>query len=363
MGAFAVRWSLDPLLHGHAPLMLFILASIIATLYGGLGPGLLAMVAGALLGDYFFITPLHTLGPKSTVEWAYSLTFLVETGAAIAVTDAMRRAKERAQKAEWLAQSRDTERRQVEEKVLRLNTELEQRVRERTTALEAANRELEAFSYSVSHDLRAPLRSINGFSQALQEEYGPQLDPRGQRYLDYTLEASQRMGRLIEDLMKLSRASRGELGCQPVDLSELATVIIEQFRKREPQRQVDVLIAPKLLADGDPGLLRIALENLLDNAWKFTAKRPQPRIELGSTQTNGAPHYFVRDNGAGFNMAYSDRLFGVFQRFHSEKEFPGTGVGLATVRRIFARHGGEVWAEAKPNQGATFYFTLPNGHE
>jgi PAS domain S-box-containing protein len=252
-----------------------------------------------------------------------------------------------------------TERRLAEDDILKLNAELEKRVRDRTAALEAANRELEAFSYSVSHDLRAPLRSITGFSTALLEEYGDHLDEQGLKYLQFAREAGQRMTRLIEDLMDLSRATRGELRHQEVDLSALATLVVAELRKREPRRPIEIEIAPKLLAHGDEGLLRIALENLLGNAWKFTVRHPQPRIEVGAASREGSPLYFVRDNGAGFNMAHAGRLFGVFQRLHSQDEFPGTGIGLATVRRIFHRHGGEVWAEGKINEGATFYFTLP----
>jgi PAS domain S-box-containing protein len=253
-----------------------------------------------------------------------------------------------------------TERREAQERVLRLNADLEQRVSERTAALEAANREMEAFSYSVSHDLRAPLRCINGFTKALLDEYGDKLGPQGLRYVQYTHEAALRMGGLIEDLMGLSRAARGELRRQEVDLGALAAQVLAELQRREPQRKVETTVTPELKACGDPGLLRIALENLLSNSWKFTAKRDQGEIEVGATQQNSTCFFWVRDNGAGFNMTQADRLFGVFQRLHSQQEFPGTGIGLATVRRIITRHGGEVWAEGRPGEGATFYFTLPD---
>ncbi len=261
----------------------------------------------------------------------------------------------------WLV--RDiSERKRAEQKILRLNSILEQRVRERTQALEAANRELEAFSYSVSHDLKAPLRSINGFSKALLEEYGHKLDDQGLKYLNYAHQAALRMSRLVDDLIKLSRASRGELHRQNIDLSQLAGSVLADLQRREPDRAIDLQIAPGLVARGDEGLLRIAMENLLGNAWKFTTGKPRPTIEVGATESDGVHWFFVRDNGAGFNMANADRLFGVFQRLHAQDEFPGTGIGLATVRRIFNRHGGEVRAEAKINEGATFYFRLPDGN-
>ncbi len=252
-----------------------------------------------------------------------------------------------------------SERKQAEERAQKLNAELEQRVRERTGALEAANRELEAFSYSVSHDLRAPVRSITGFSKALLEDYADRLDAQGQVYLKHAHEAGLRMSRLIDDLIELSRATRGELRQRTVDLSALAAVVISELHKRNQERQIDVAVAPGMIAEGDEGLLRIALENLIDNAWKFTARQIRPRIEVGMDEIDGIRRFYVRDNGAGFNMAHASRLFGVFQRLHSQEEFPGTGIGLATVRRIFTRHGGEVWAEARPNEGATFYFRLP----
>jgi signal transduction histidine kinase len=238
------------------------------------------------------------------------------------------------------------------------NEELEQRVAERTAQLEAANKELEAFSYSVSHDLRAPLRAIDGFSQALLEDCSDKLDREGKDYLDRICAGSQRMGQLIDDLLNLSRLARSAIARQPVNLSTLAESIVTELRTTEPERRVDVAITEELKANGDDRLLRVVLENLLGNAWKFTGKSAEPKVEFGVVQNNGTPAYFVRDNGAGFDMAYMDKLFGPFQRLHAMTEFKGTGIGLATVQRIIHRHGGRVWAEAQVGKGATFYFTL-----
>jgi len=249
----------------------------------------------------------------------------------------------------------------AEQEILRLNSELENRVRERTAQLEAINKELEAFSYSVSHDLRAPLRSIRGFSEVLLERYAARLDSRGQEFLRRACESSQQMDRLIEDLLKLSRVGRSELQRQRVDLSALAESVATELRQSDPKRRAQFAIAPGLEAHGDERLLRIVLENLLRNAWKFTSKLSETLIEVGVVRFQAA--FFVRDNGAGFDMAYASKLFGVFQRLHSGTDFPGIGVGLATVQRIINRHGGRVWAEAKVHKGATFYFTLgPEDH-
>jgi light-regulated signal transduction histidine kinase (bacteriophytochrome) len=224
--------------------------------------------------------------------------------------------------------------------------------------LEVINKELEVFSYSVSHDLRAPLRSIRGFSEVLLERYCKQLDQTGQEFLKRACQSSQQMETLIEDLLKLSRVSRSELQRQQVNLSHVAEAIAADLKKSDPQRAVEFVIEPGLQARGDERLLRVALDNLLRNAWKFTSKQPRAKIEVGSSK--GPPQaFFVRDNGAGFDMTYSNRLFGVFQRLHTVSEFPGTGVGLATVQRIVSRHGGRVWATGEVNRGATFYFTLP----
>jgi signal transduction histidine kinase len=255
-------------------------------------------------------------------------------------------------------ESSTRELRSSNEEVLRLNAELEQRVAERTSQLEYTNRELEAFCYSVSHDLRAPLRSIDGFSQALIEDFPREVPEEAQRYLGRIRAATQRMAQLIEDLLNLSRVSRGELQRQDVDLAEIARQVAAELRQREPGRSVEVSIWDGLRANADPRLVRTALENLVGNAWKFTGKCEAPRIEIGALRDGGRATYFVRDNGAGFDMAYADKLFGAFQRLHSANEYAGTGIGLATVQRIVHRHGGRIWADALPGKGAVFFFTL-----
>jgi signal transduction histidine kinase len=238
------------------------------------------------------------------------------------------------------------------------HNELEQRIADRTAQLTAANQELEAFSYSVSHDLRAPLRGIDGFSQALLEDCAARLDEQGKSHLRRIRAATQRMGLLIDDLLNLSRVTRTEIRKERVDLSALARSIAVELRRSQPNRQVVFRIEDGLASQADPRLLRIALVNLLGNAWKFTSKCPAARIEFGKSDRNDASAYFVRDNGAGFDPAYADGLFGAFRRLHATQEFPGTGVGLAIVQRIIHRHGGQVWAEGAVARGATFYFTL-----
>lgn len=240
-----------------------------------------------------------------------------------------------------------------------LNEELDLRVRERTTELERANEELESFSYSVSHDLRAPLRAMSGFSRILLEKYAQTLDDQGQHYLSRISKGAQHMGDLITDLLALSQVTRARLRVMPVDLTAIAHSIAGELQKSAPERRVEIVVPAGMRARGDESLLRIALENLLQNSWKFTRNRSDAKIELAQADKEGRPVFSVRDNGAGFDMAYAAKLFGPFQRLHKESEFEGTGIGLATVARIIHRHGGKIWAEGAVNQGAAFHFTLP----
>ena len=238
------------------------------------------------------------------------------------------------------------------------NEELEIRVEQRTRELEASNQELEAFSYSVSHDLRAPLRTIDGFSLALEEDFGDRLDAQGKDYISRVRNGVQRMGTLIDSLLQLSRVTRSDVQRERVDLSQLATLVFREIQMGEPEREVNWIAQPGVMAEADPRLMRIAFENLIGNALKFTARTPDATITFGSSSQDGKIVYFLRDNGAGFDMTYVDRLFTAFQRLHGERDFKGSGIGLATVSRIIRRHHGSIWAEGEPGKGATFFFTL-----
>ena len=236
--------------------------------------------------------------------------------------------------------------------------ELNETLARRVTELGAVNRELESFSYSVSHDLRAPLRALDGFSQALVEDFGDTLPAEASDHLRRIRAAAVRMGRLIDDLLALASVTRREMRRDAVDLSALARGVADQLRRAEPARSVDVVIADDLHAQGDAQLLQVALQNLLGNAWKFTGQQGYARIEFSAVRDHGERVFFVGDNGVGFDMTYADKLFGAFQRLHAAHEFPGTGIGLATVQRVVVRHGGRIWAESQPGKGATFHFTL-----
>ncbi|MBV6411843.1 MAG: Adaptive-response sensory-kinase SasA [Rhodocyclaceae bacterium] len=250
-------------------------------------------------------------------------------------------------------------RQHAEEEVRHLNADLERRVQERTAELTAANRELESFAYSISHDLRAPLRGIDGFSQLLADEYRERLDAQGVDYLERVRRAAQRMGHLIDDILELSRVTRQEMRRVRVDLSQIAAELIEELARAAPAHRVETHLAPGLTAQGDPQLLRVLMQNLVENAWKYSAKETAPRIEFGQERHDEETVFFVRDNGVGFDMQFAGRLFTPFQRLHRPEEFEGTGIGLATVARIAHRHGGRAWIESEPGKGTTVRFTLP----
>jgi PAS domain S-box-containing protein len=251
-----------------------------------------------------------------------------------------------------------TERKQAEQRIQQLNEELEQRVKDRTAQLEAANKELESFSYSVSHDLRAPLRGIDGWSLALWEDFHDQLTDQALQDLDRIRSETQHMGQLIDDLLKISRATRAEMELTSADLTAIAHSIVARMQKSFADRKINYIIQPGLTARGDISLIEIVLTNLFENACKFTSKCELAQIEFGRTDVDGKSVFFIKDNGVGFNMQYAQNLFGAFWRLHKPSEFPGTGIGLATVQRIIHRHGGRVWADAHVGVGATFYFTL-----
>jgi PAS domain S-box-containing protein len=325
-------------------------------------------------GPHNLLQTRHPLGMPRIEEllardgrWRGELTH-VAGGREIVVESLMTLVTESDGRRTVLEANRDvTATKRAHEAIRRLNQELEQRVKDRTAQLEASNQELEAFAYSVSHDLRAPLRGIDGWSLALSEDYGSLLDATARQYMDRVRSETQRMGRLIDNLLQLSRTARAPLHRESVDLTALARTIAARLGETEPSRKLDFRIEDGLAGTGDGHLLEVVLTNLLSNAVKFTRPRDLARIEFGrmngattgATNGDANPAFFVRDNGVGFDMAHAEMLFGAFQRLHRQSEFPGNGIGLATAQRVLRRHGGTIWAEAMPDRGATFYFTIP----
>jgi len=302
--------------------------------------------------NLFYIPPELLLGKGSGATAAKQGEWMCQQ--IIRVLQAERK-RDDAMKA--LRASEEKQRRLAEE-LAESNRHLERRVSERTSELKFANEQLESFSYSVSHDLRAPLRAIIGFSEALAEECGQLVGEQGRKDLDRVLANGRRMGELIEGLLTLSRMGRADVKRARIDLSATAHEIVRDLRESDPARAAEIVIQPGLHAAGDEVLLRAALTNLIGNAWKFTSKVSKPRIEFGQTGPESGHAFFVKDNGAGFDMKYAEKLFGTFQRLHKVEDFPGTGIGLATVQKIIAKHRGRIWAESLPDQGATFFFTI-----
>jgi signal transduction histidine kinase len=325
-------------------------------LLGGLGAGVFVLLTVVINGTLIY-AELHGVYVPDPVRDLVSswfmqmITFSAITGMLYLTNRLIRESFMRAHR-------ENEERRAAEQHVLQLNLELEQRVLERTTELEAKNKELETFSYSVSHDLRAPLRTISSFARIVKDDFSGSMDPMGRGFLDKIIASGIKMNQLIDDLLDFSRINRKQLDKQEVDLHTLVQSVIESLTPETANRQIEWIVTELPIAQVDPILFPQVYANLIGNAVKYTRKRELVRIEVGSFSQNGETIYFVRDNGAGFDMRYADRLFGVFQRLHRDDEFEGTGIGLATVQRIIHGHGGRIWAEAEVNKGATFYFTL-----
>jgi light-regulated signal transduction histidine kinase (bacteriophytochrome) len=343
----------------RVPLPFLSLAVAIVSWYAGIGPSVLAVLLSTVGFNYFFVEPIHSFA-VSTEDLPYFLTFLA-WAVLVAWFSTVRRRIE-----EGLRQTRDRlqveveQRTQREEDIRRLNRELQKRAVE----LEASNKELESFAYSVSHDLRAPLRHVAGYSELLQKQAPDSLDDKSRRYIQTILESAKRMGNLIDDLLAFSRLGRAEAKMRAVDLQQVVKEVIAEVSRDTTDRDIAWKIGALPACHGDSSMLKLVVVNLVSNAVKFTRMRTRTEIEIGcADKNNDELEVFVRDNGAGFDMQYANKLFGVFQRLHLAEQFEGTGIGLATVQRIILRHGGQVRAEGAVDQGATFYFSLPKAHE
>jgi signal transduction histidine kinase len=357
------RLVLVPVLEYNQPFITAYVAVLLLGLFRGVRCAIFFMALAIVVHGYLFVPHYNSLRFESAIEFLTVIAFAIAASMITIVAWA------HAQRGQRLA-AEAAERRRAEEEVRALNRELEQRVRERTRQLEEANRELESFSYSVSHDLRAPLRHIAGFTDMMEKRIGPALDETSKRYMAVVMDAVARAGSLVDDLLAFSRMARADLMETQVDIAILVQEIVREFEDETGQRQITWKISPELpTVHADPSMLRQVWRNLISNAVKYSRQSAQPAIEIGANPDHPGVDghedvvFYVRDNGVGFDMKYADKLFGVFQRLHRSDEFEGTGIGLANVRRIIQRHGGRAWAKAAPGQGATFYFSLPAHRE
>jgi K+-sensing histidine kinase KdpD len=363
--AFLIRLSLDRYVGDRFPNAMVVPAITLVAWFGGFGPSLLTCLIGFLLCNWFFVTPRHSFTPNGDTNMLGHVSYVFVSLSIIFFGRHMhlarRRADANARKA--INQQKQLEqevldRKNAEAEVRRLNTDLERRVQQRTAELVATNEELESFTYSVSHDLRAPLRHVDAYAQMLEEEFGTQLAPEAQNFVKKIRQGSHNMRQLVDDLLNLSHIGKTELNRTQTELKPLVDEVLSDLKPETASRDIQWEVGELPLAECDAGLMKQVFANLLANAVKYTRPRTTAKIEVGQVRNNGETAVFVRDNGVGFNMKYVNKLFGVFQRLHRAEDFEGTGVGLATVARIVRKHGGRVWAEAELNKGATFYFTV-----
>jgi signal transduction histidine kinase len=363
--AFLIRFWLDPYVSDRFPNAMVVPAITLVAWFGGFGPSLVTGTLGFLLCNWFFVTPRHSFTPNGTANLLGHISYTFVSLSIIFFGRHMHLARQRADANARKAISHQKQlelevldRKRAEEEVRRLNTDLERRVQQRTAELVASNEELESFTYSVSHDLRAPLRHVDAYAQMLEEEFGPKLAPEAQNFVKKIRQGSHNMRQLVDDLLNLSHIGKTELNRRETALNPLVEEVVNDLKPETASRHIHWEVGELPLTECDPGLMKQVFVNLIANAVKYTRPRADAKIEVGQMQSDGETTVFVRDNGVGFNMKYVGKLFGVFQRLHRAEEFEGTGVGLATVARIVRKHGGRVWAEAELNKGATFYFTL-----